>query len=135
MTITAAQFKAMRPTKTNLVLKKRGAGGGSIPFPLAWKATLQSFRCVSDKLQPTPEHAGIAGRKFRFDFAWADQKVALEIDGGIWMKRGGHTTGTGKRRDCEKDFEAALQGWTVIRWTPDMITTENCEKLFGIITK
>ena len=70
----------------------------------------------------------IKGRDFRFDFVWIELKVALEIDGGIWTV-GGHTSGAGKSRDCEKDWLACLEGWQVIRWTPDMITFENIRKL------
>lgn len=60
-------------------------------------------------------------RRWRFDFAHPDSKLAIEIDGGIWRgSRGGHTSGTGFARDREKDFEAAMGGWTVLRLTPEM---------------
>ena len=61
-------------------------------------------------------------RKFRFDFAWPDQKVAVEIEGGLW-KGGRHQTLDGFMKDCEK-YERALQlGWRVYRvpgpWVSD----------------
>lgn len=96
-----------------------------IPFDLAWKA-------VSGPAY-VAEHAGIVGRNFRFDFAWPAQRIALEIDGGIWMKYGGHTTGRGKHRDCVKDWMATQQGWRVIRWTPDMVGVQNAQALAHII--
>lgn len=56
-------------------------------------------------------------RKWRFDFAWVQQKVALEIEGGVYVS-GRHSRGVGMEADMEKYAEAALRGWTVIRATP-----------------
>ena len=53
-------------------------------------------------------------RLWRFDFAWPDQKVALEIEGGAWVS-GRHTRGAGFENDCEKYAAALLLGWKVIR--------------------
>lgn len=55
-------------------------------------------------------------RKWRFDFAWPDQRVAVELDGGIWTK-GGHSTGSGIMRDMEKSNAAQLSGWLVLRFS------------------
>lgn len=59
-------------------------------------------------------------RNSRFDFAWPEQKVACEIEGGTWQ-RGGHTTGTGYQKDCEKYNRAIELGWRVLRYTPQMV--------------
>ena len=68
-----------------------------------------------------PEHQGIEGRRYRFDFAHPASQVAIEIDGGLWRGgKGGHTSGSGAARDREKDVQATLAGWTVIRLTPEM---------------
>ena len=66
------------------------------------------------------EYPAIAGRRFRFDFAWPDDRVLLEIQGGTWVKSG-HTTGQGIRRDCEKSNLAQLQDWTCLHFTAGMI--------------
>lgn len=59
-------------------------------------------------------------RKFLFDFAWPERKIAVEIQGGIWMgARGGHTSGAGYKRDCEKQALAAVAGWRVIPVTAE----------------
>lgn len=55
-------------------------------------------------------------RRWRFDRAWPDRKVALEIEGGTW-NGGRHTRGTGFEADCEKYSAAAVYGWAVIRAT------------------
>ena len=67
-------------------------------------------------------------RDWRFDFAWPDNRLAVEIDGGTWMsKHGGksrHTTGTGYEGDCEKLNAAAILGWKVLRYTTTMLAND-----------
>jgi len=53
-------------------------------------------------------------RRWRFDFAWPKDMVALEVEGGIYS-RGRHTTPKGMIADACKYNEAALLGWTVVR--------------------
>lgn len=61
-------------------------------------------------------------RKWRFDLAWPAQNVALEIDGGIWMRGGGaHSRPANILRDIEKINAAQELGWKVYRATPDMV--------------
>lgn len=55
-------------------------------------------------------------RKFRFDFAFPQHKIAIEYEGGIWQKSR-HTTGPGYARDVVKYREAVLLGWRVLRYT------------------
>jgi very-short-patch-repair endonuclease len=55
-------------------------------------------------------------RKWRFDFCWPDKKLAVEIEGAIWV-RGRHTRGSGFAQDAEKYNAAALAGWRVLRFT------------------
>lgn len=59
-------------------------------------------------------------RKWRFDFAWPAQLVAVEIEGGVWS-RGRHTRGAGYIADAIKYNEAALAGWRVIRLAGDLV--------------
>ena len=59
-------------------------------------------------------------RKWRFDFSWPEQMIAVEIEGGTWSG-GRHTTGAGFEKDCEKYNEAAALGWAVYRFTSGMI--------------
>lgn len=59
-------------------------------------------------------------RKWRFDFAWEEQKLALEIHGGI-HSGGRHTRGPGFVEDRAKMNEAVLLGWTVLEVTPEHI--------------
>lgn len=59
-------------------------------------------------------------RRWRFDAAWVEQKLALECDGGVWTG-GRHVRGKGVVNDCEKVSEAACLGWRIIRCTPQQI--------------
>jgi len=60
-------------------------------------------------------------RQWRFDFADINEKVAIELEGGIWT-HGAHTRGKHYNSDCEKYNRATLMGWKVFRLTTDMIT-------------
>ena len=58
-------------------------------------------------------------RKWRFDYAFPEQKVAVECEGGVWMRGGGrHNRGKGMVGDMQKYSEAAALGWRIIRATP-----------------
>lgn len=53
-------------------------------------------------------------RKWRFDLAWPELKLALEIDGGLYVN-GGHSRGKAREGDYEKDAAAMALGWRVMR--------------------
>ena len=60
------------------------------------------------------------GRQWRSDFAWPDQKILVEVEGGIWIK-GRHTRGKGFELDCRKYNAAAELGYKVFRFTSSML--------------
>ena len=62
-------------------------------------------------------------RKWRFDFAWKADKVAVELEGGTWSG-GRHTRGAGFEDDCEKYNEATRLGWRVLRFTSSMLVRD-----------
>lgn len=63
---------------------------------------------------PAPEREVclIPGRKFRVDFAWREQRIAFEVNGGTWVKSG-HSSGAGLQRDYEKAALLQLEGYRV----------------------
>lgn len=63
----------------------------------------------------TAQHKFHPTRKWRFDFAWPDLKVACEIDGGIFS-RGRHVNPRGFIADCEKSNAATQLGWRLFRF-------------------
>lgn len=52
----------------------------------------------------------IPGRRFEADFYFPKLRLVVEVDGGLWMPRGGHTSGSGAKRDRERDILAYVSG-------------------------
>lgn len=59
-------------------------------------------------------------RKWRFDYAIPTLKVAIEVDGGVWVY-GRHNRAKSYIADTEKTNTAASMGWLVLR-----IVREEC---------
>lgn len=57
-------------------------------------------------------------RRWRFDYAIPEYRIALEVEGGVWTG-GRHTRPQGFLGDIEKYNTATLMGWRVFRTTPD----------------
>jgi hypothetical protein len=60
-------------------------------------------------------------RRWRFDFANVGQKLAIEIQGGIWT--GGRHSRGGKAQldEMEKLNAAALDRWCVLFFSPEQV--------------
>lgn len=69
---------------------------------------------------PEEEYKFHPSRKWRFDFAWPDKMLAVEIEGGSWSG-GRHTRGSGFEKDCEKYSTAAAMGWRIMRFTTGQV--------------
>jgi len=82
--------------------------------------TLERQIIVAGLPRPQAEYRFLPTRRFRFDLAWPDRALAVEIDGAIWTG-GRHTRGAGVERDCEKFAEALLAGWKVLRVTTGQV--------------
>ena len=63
---------------------------------------------------PLREYRFAPPRRWRADFAWPQQMILLEVEGGL-HSRGRHTRGQGYERDLEKYAAAVGAGWTVLR--------------------
>ena len=75
---------------------------------------------LSNFPEPEFEYKFHEGRRWRFDFAWVDKKLAVEVEGGAWIQ-GRHTRPQGFIKDCEKYNQAVMDGWRVLRYPPEMI--------------
>ena len=60
------------------------------------------------------EHVFHPTRKWRFDFAWPEQLIALEVE-GISREGTRHQRIGGFKKDIEKYLAANALGWNVIR--------------------
>jgi hypothetical protein len=58
---------------------------------------------------------------WRFDFAWPEQRLAVEVEGGMWSG-GRHNRAAGFAEDCRKYNAATRLGWRVLRYTTEMVT-------------
>jgi len=70
--------------------------------------------------QPKRERRFHPIRRWRFDFSWPEQMLAVEVEGGIYSG-GRHVRGKGYEQDCQKYNDACLLGWRVLRFTAGMI--------------
>jgi len=78
------------------------------------------FHCKAVGLCPEKEYRFHPVRRWRFDYAFPEQMVAVEIEGGVWTQ-GRHTRGSGFVKDMEKYNAAAELGWLVFRYSPQMV--------------
>lgn len=73
---------------------------------------------VDLKVECVKEHKFHPKRRWRFDYAIPEYKIALEVEGGVWTG-GRHIRAQGFLGDMEKYNTATLMGWRVFRTTPD----------------
>ena len=64
-------------------------------------------------------------RKWRFDFAWPEQKVAVELEGVTGEGGGRHQRIGGFIADCKKYESALMRGWRVYRVPGPWIATKS----------
>ena len=84
--------------------------------------------------QPATEFRFHPKRQWRFDLAFVEMRLAVEIEGGVFARKGAkkcetcgeipkgrHATATGMMGDIEKYNAATSLGWRLIRVTPQMV--------------
>jgi very-short-patch-repair endonuclease len=69
-------------------------------------------------------------RKWRWDYAFREAKIAVECDGGIWT-RGKHSRGAGILRDQEKRNAGTVMGWKVLVFTPQTVCQPSTFTMLG----
>lgn len=72
---------------------------------------------------PTVEHRFAPPRRWRWDYCWEPEKVALEVDGGLFVG-GAHVRGARILKTHEKLNTAAALGWRVLYCTPQSLHSE-----------
>ena len=85
--------------------------------------------------EPVGEHRFHPVRRWRFDWAWIDAKVALEVQGGLFVQ-GRHSRGAALMKEHEKLNAAAALGWRVMFCTPQQLRSgevlEMVKKALGV---
>lgn len=80
------------------------------------------------KIEIEREYPFMHSRNWRFDYAIPSLKIALEYQGGVFMKsKSGHSNIAGQTRDWEKFNEAQVRGWIVICANPKTIQNGSFE--------
>jgi very-short-patch-repair endonuclease len=65
--------------------------------------------------RPVMQHKFHLHRKWRFDFSFIEERLAVEIDGGAFHG-GAHGRGAQQSKDYEKMNTATAMGWRVLRF-------------------
>lgn len=108
----------------DLRLKLLGEVKKSAPKPEENEGeNLFAFQVKALKL-PTParqyKFAESLGRNFMADFCFVDQKLIVEVQGGIWIKGGGaHSRPQKIEQDMERQQYAAYLGFFMMPFSPD----------------
>ncbi len=87
------------------------------------EASFDYYWRIFDGPSLEPEYRFDTKRRWRFDRAYPDNLIAIELDGGTF-NQGRHTRGMGYSADCEKLNTAILAGWRVFRLTSDMLQND-----------
>ncbi len=75
----------------------------------------------------TREYQFDKARRWKFDFAFPSQKLAIEVDGRY------HRTHRGQHADSEKFNEAVRQGWRVLRLPADNLSKVKAAAFAGLV--
>ena len=81
---------------------------------------------------PAPErqYKAVQGRRWRWDLAWPDARLLLEVDGGQWVQGRHNRPGRwGIDNDAENQSTVASQGWRTMRVTGSLIESGRAVEL------
>lgn len=94
-----------------------------IPQPASIGEETLLLHCQAYGLSPEREYRFTSDRKWRFDFAWPDIKIAVEVEGGTSFGLSRHSKGRGFELDAAKYNRAARDGWIVLRYSTRMVVS------------
>jgi hypothetical protein len=77
--------------------------------------------------EPVYEYRFHPERKWRLDLAWPASKLAIEVQGGIWIQ-GRHNRGAALKKEWEKLNTLAVMGWRVLYCEPRDLCTNDMVK-------
>lgn len=105
-------------SKFDVIIKKTSRPKGKIKIPKSKPEGLQAIERVlkASGVKYVTEHKFMESRKFRFDCAILDKKIAIEYE-GIFSEKSRHTGLNGYTNDCNKYNNSVIEGWKVLRYT------------------
>lgn len=74
------------------------------------------YWCIEKGIRFEKEFKFAKGRRYRADFALPDQMIIVEYE-GIFSEQSRHTNKMGYSKDTDKYRLAAMEGYTVLRYT------------------
>jgi very-short-patch-repair endonuclease len=95
----------------------------AIPQALSTGEETFALQCQAYRLEPWREMVLIPGRKWRVDFYFQEQKVAVEIEGGTRYGRSRHSKGVGFENDARKYNAIARAGILLLRYSTAMVVS------------
>jgi hypothetical protein len=122
--ISSAALKRLGRTIAERPVKVTATRPGRAQKPLRTSGG-QSFDVWCAQLGlpvPIAEHRFHPIRRWRFDWCWIDERIAVEQEGGVWSQ-GRHTRGKGFLADMHKYNSAAALGWRLFRFSPQQIAS------------
>jgi len=113
--MSLAEYRELFPVKT----KKRRSAKQCTRQPSEGETVLATHLRAC-KINFEQEYKFHPKRKWRADFLITGTKILVEVEGGIWSC-GRHTRGKGYIGDMEKYNEAAMMGFTVLRFSTEQV--------------
>lgn len=108
----------MTKKKKKLRNGRRNSGGRS-----RLESKLLAIASNAKLSRPISEYKFYSKRRWRFDFAWPEIKLAVEVQGGIYVN-GRHARGAALEQEYEKLNAAQILGWTVLLFGPTHINKQ-----------
>ncbi|MEQ1107198.1 DUF559 domain-containing protein [Acinetobacter seifertii] len=128
--MSLAEYRELFPIQKNK--KRRSAKQGTRQASEGELVLATHLKAYKIKFEQ--EYKFHPSRKWRADFFITGTKILVEVEGGIWSG-GRHTRGKGYLGDMEKYNEAAMMGFTVLRFSTEQIKSgvaiKQIEQLVG----
>jgi hypothetical protein len=83
------------------------------------------WECQHHQVKLTPQYRFAPPRRYTWDFADADRRIGIDVQGGIWKRKSAHAGGTAIANDCAKLCLATILGWKVFHLIDKTINDAN----------
>jgi len=91
-----------------------------LPRPLSIGEELLAQQLKAYGVEFNRQYVFHPGRKWRFDFQLPLRYIAIEVEGGLFVK-GRHSRGKSYEADLRKYNQATINGYRLLRYSTDMV--------------